>query len=249
MAVRFDTTAGKRLSRTTGVLDYNAAYTVDLWVYFPALPAGYHSIITIGSNGAVGIDVLQLNGSQLLLYVQNVASSEISGSTLSTATWYHLTVVRESATSVKVYLNETLDITNTLDITARTASTTMAVGATFYNSVYSEEVDARVANTKIWSAALTAAEFAQERNLIRLARTANLLSWSPHFPGSGERARDYSGNGYNWTEGGTLTDEDGPPVSWGAPATILHPPPTAVSRLLPQMTIIQTGLPIRQLRI
>ena len=72
------------------------------------------------------------------------------------------------------------------------------------------------AYTKVWDAVLSQAELGQEIFSAKPVRTANLHIWSPHFPGSGERNLDYSGNGRDWTEAGTPTDGDGPPISWGS---------------------------------
>ena len=71
---------------------------------------------------------------------------------------------------------------------------------------------------KAWSVELTAAEIQQEMYTVRPRRLLNLYSWTPLLPGSAERLRDYGGLAYDWTAGGTLADEDGPPISWGGPS-------------------------------
>jgi hypothetical protein len=63
----------------------------------------------------------------------------------------------------------------------------------------------RVAHVKAWSTNLTDTELLQEQNAIRPQKLDNLVGWWPLFPGSGERVKDYSGLGRDWTEGGTLT--------------------------------------------
>jgi hypothetical protein len=140
--------------------------------------------------------------------------TQVSGSALTVGTWYHIAVVRESTTSLKVYINGALDITNTRNVGSRTAITRMEIGA--YTTGNTNPGNIRVAYQKAWSAALTAAEVAQEMYTVRPRRLSNLYGWWPGRPGSGERAKDYSGNGRDWTEGGTLTDEDPPPIPWGA---------------------------------
>ena len=73
----------------------------------------------------------------------------------------------------------------------------------------------RIHAIKIWNTALTEAEIAQEVYTVAPRKLDSLWGWYPTRPGSGERAKDYSGNGRDWTEGGTLTDDDPPPISWG----------------------------------
>ena len=88
---------------------------------------------------------------------------------------------------------------------------------TLGNNGWDEWADAwEGAYTKVWDANLSAAELAQEIWSAKPVRTADLHIWSPHFPGSGERNLDYSGNGRDWTEAGSPADGDQPPVSWGA---------------------------------
>ena len=84
----------------------------------------------------------------------------------------------------------------------------------------SEYWNGRVAHAKVWAARLTQAEFMREKWSARPCRMANLSSWSPLLV----NAKDYSGNGHNWTENGTLTYEDGPPVGWGAAPYVIRNP-------------------------
>ena len=89
-----------------------------------------------------------------------------------------------------------------------------AAALTIGNDSYDEWMDAAWAHVKVWDAVLTAAELEAERWTIRPQRLANLHLWSPLW--STSDINDYSGNGRNWTAGGTLVTEDGPPLSWGA---------------------------------
>jgi len=123
-------------------------------------------------------------------------------------------MVRESTTSLKLYVNGSLILTNTNNVGSRGSATRLELGnATTANDT---PLNGRVAYLKAWTAALSEAEILAEVNAIRPVRALNLYGFWPAFPGSGERIADYSGNGRSWTEGGTLTDEDPPPVSWGA---------------------------------
>lgn len=219
MAIRFDA-SGDYLSRTTNVLDYNAAYTLMGWVRLTSGAGGTWCVVWEMGRGAWanldGIAVDDASPYEFMPY------SDIGGSwwadqsspiSPSNGTWYHLALVRESATSLKMYVDGVQRASITADITGRLAATEMTVGD---GTNRDSRMDGRVAYLKAWSAGLTAAEVQQEMQVILPRRTANLYGWWPTLPGATERARDYSGNGYSWTETGTLTDEDPPGVSWGA---------------------------------
>ena len=84
-----------------------------------------------------------------------------------------------------------------------------------------------LAHIRIWTVALSQAELEFEMCRGRPTRTTNLHLWSPFFSDT----KDYSGNGRNWTEGGTLTYEDGPPVGWGA-APYVYASPSVAGRVI-----------------
>jgi hypothetical protein len=215
MSVRFDVNTD-RLLRTSDLLDFNSAYTWMAWVYLSSDLNANSVFWSLNDNTANNRDNVWTNTDGTTLASRVVVGgvgTTVTGTNLSTATWYHVACVRESATSYKVYLNGALDSTNTRDISGRTTPTRMEHGC--HLSANSSRYDGRVAAIKAWSTSLTLAEVLQERLIIRPARLANLYAYWPVLPGSGERTRDYSGAGRGWTEGGTLTDEDGPPISWG----------------------------------
>jgi hypothetical protein len=99
-----------------------------------------------------------------------------------------------------------------------------------------EQFNGRVANLKIYSAALTANEIKAEMRQYLPVRTADLNAWTPLLTHTD--LSDYSGQGNGWTAAGTLATEDGPPIPWA-----LRPPtrglrvPVVVptGRLLPSM--------------
>lgn len=218
MAVRFNASADN-LNRSS-VVDYNSAYTWMAWIYFVGGTSGTwcipYWVSDSGWNNNEGIAVDDAAPYRFLLFasVATVWNPDATGSVSpTTGVWYHTALVRESTTSLKMYIDGVLQGTVTANVTGRGASTTMSMG----NNVSASDsaMDGRVAAIKIWTRALTLAEVNAEMRTIRPLDTTSLWGWYPNFPGSGERARDYSGNGRNWTEGGTLTDEDPPPVSYG----------------------------------
>jgi len=233
MAVRFDETVGKRLYRTTDLLNYNAAYTVAFWGYPISLGSSDTTFSTMGSSiSSAGVDLCQLflGSGRVGLYIHNGSSDAgAAGAVVTMNTWYRIWIVRASATSIVFYLNGTGTSPITLDVSGRGASAAMGLGNTYYSGSWiGEEIDARMANVKIWSAALSVAELKTEDRSMRPRRIANLYGWWPIFPGSGERVRDYGASGRDWTEGGTLTDEAGPPVPWGFSTVWQIPLPSGV---------------------
>ena len=184
MAVRFDETVGKRLYRTTDLLNYNAAYTVAFWGYPISLGSSDTTFSTMGGvSTGTGVDLCQLflGSGRVGLYIHNGSSDAgAAGAVVTMNTWYRIWIVRASATSIVFYLNGTGTSPITLDVSGRGASAAMGLG------------------------------------------------WWPIFPGSGERVRDYGASGRDWTEGGTLTDEAGPPVPWGFSTVWQIPLPSGV---------------------
>lgn len=223
MAVRFDA-AADRLLRTTDLLDYNAAYTRIAWVYVVTDLAAISTFWSANDNSVSNFDNVRISAARVLesRVVVGGSATSAAGSTLATGTWYHIASVRESVAILKIYLDGALDSTNTRDITGRTAATRLECGA--YTGANTNRPDARIDRIKVWTAALTIDEIQAEMHSIRPQRTADLYGFWPTFTGATERARDYSGSGRNWTESGTLTDEDPAPASWGAQGTRLIVP-------------------------
>jgi len=118
-----------------------------------------------------------------------------------------------NADRLKILLNavdQTVSFTGTVPTALGSGTDPVTVGATGNDSA---DLDGWLAHLKIWTAALTAAEVAQEMNSYRPVRTANLVVWSPLD--DGVSARDYSGNGNHGTVTGAVQIA-GPPVSYGS---------------------------------
>lgn len=212
MAVRFDASTD-RLLRTSDLLDYNGVYTWMAWIYLVSDLNASSTFWVLSDNSANNRDYLFTTGTGTTLRLNVViggGATNVDGTDISAGVWYHLALVRESATAVKVYLNGVLDITNTRDITGRASATRMEHGA--FSSSNTNRSDSRVAAIKAWSTNLSQVEILNEMRVIKPCKTTNLYGYWPTLNGSEERVRDYSGNGRDWTEGGTLTDEDSPPI-------------------------------------
>lgn len=215
MAARFDA-AADRLLRTSDLLDYNAVYTWMAWVYLVSdlnAAGRFWSLNTDSTTNDFDFVGVTTDGTTLIARTAVGASTTTgTGTNLSIQTWYHVALVRSATNTLDVYLNGVSDSTHTRSTTGRTAVTRMEAGA--WTSGNANRTDSRIMGMKAYTTNLTAAEIANEMNTIRPQRTDNLYAWWPIF--NGDRTTDYNGNARPWTEGGTLTDEDPPPVSYGA---------------------------------
>lgn len=215
MAVVYNGTAGNKYTRTTN-LPALTNFTVCWW---------YKWNTDTPPNTMFNID----NGTSNYLYVQKFSalqtdiwwniggtSNQFTFLTFSTGTWYFMALT-VNGTSINGYYAPAG--TNTLTNVSGSASGAWFTPSNmvFGDSVFtSEQCDGQQQNMMMWTATLTQQELEQQMKTFRPQRYTNLHAWYPQLPGSGERARDYSGNGYNMTETGTITDaEPYPPISWG----------------------------------
>lgn len=81
-------------------------------------------------------------------------------------------------------------------------------------------MNGRVAALKVWDDVLTEAELYNERWTYRPQITTNLHGWWPFY----EDTKDYSGNGKDFTEAGTIAYNLGPPIAWGGSPYIINQP-------------------------
>lgn len=226
MAVRMSLTTTQKLTRTATLPDATT-YSVCGWFYQISSTNGVWGGQLFSFDSNLYLDTLAIRNpdspSGHTFFFFNDATVTAAGTTsLSTATWYFFGIARDS-TSIIVYLLNGTTWTTEMTLTSPVAHTpdTVEIGADNATIGGDTSIDGRYAYYKIWSGAkLTLTEFQQEALAIRPIRFANLFAFYPMFPGTGERGRDYSGNGANLTENGSLTDEDQPPVSYGAPNVI-----------------------------
>lgn len=215
MSIRFDA-AADRIVRTSSVLSSRAPYTAMCWTY-PVSVSAFSFIFSLNVNDQFdSSEGFGITSAGLLGVSSNsFFASDVTGSTLSENTWYHLAMVRTSMTGdLLLYLNGVLDITHAHSTEFQSTSTRMEFGGASTGD--SSPFSGRVAALKLYSTNLSVTEIQQEMYKILPSRTDSLTGWYPGFPGATERLADYSGLARNWTEAGTLTDEDPPPVGWGA---------------------------------
>lgn len=213
-AVRFDA-ASDRLLRTSGLLDYKQAYTVMFWAYIVTDTNDFTVIYTINDNinfnnyEYVGFGA---NGTAWRIASKHNGGTEItdSGSDASTGTWYHLALVRSAANgTLTLYIDGAQECQLTNDVsTGGGVLERMELGA--FSSNNFSRFDGRIAYARAWQAALTAGEITTEMQADTAQKAGAWADWDLQSDYA-----DQSGNGRDWTAGGTLTFEDGPTLSGG----------------------------------
>lgn len=224
MAVRF-AAATDGLSRTSNVPSYDANYSFILLFYFGTRPGSgaYGNLVTIsdGTNDADYYSVYGNSASDTRIRSGTQSNGTFGAETttttnLSPATWYVLGVRRTANNSRQINIGTMSSLlategTNTVNVNGRTAASRLDLGA-YYNN--NDPFSGRIKAFRFWSIARTLAELQACQFGLRPVFYNSLNTWCPIFTGSGERGRDYSGNGYNLAEDGALTDEDDPPISY-----------------------------------
>ncbi len=152
MAVRFDGNS-EHLTQATAVtrFDYNAAYTMMLWYY----PVSINATVNIGFLWAVDTGVTRydsvgqmasLYGSDLFVQ-DNVSSYVETGSAITAGTWYHITMVRYSATLMRLFQNGVqVGTDRTGNVAGRAAADKIVIG----NPTGTVYIPARFAYAKMW---------------------------------------------------------------------------------------------------
>lgn len=208
MAIRKDA-SGDTISRTTN-LPTITSFTIMGWFKLSVDRNTYSALLSFGTNSSSPYYSILTDGSGTDLYVYNSSGLTTTGTSLTVGTWVHaaLTVAGTGAGQVAF-------IRNGVATSTHAGSATPTAGIIVIGSTPSDNdwLNGCVAAVKIYSAVLTAAEIAKEMQQYLPVRTANLNGFYPMLSTSDDEV-DFSGNGNNWTIGGTLATEDGPPIPW-----------------------------------
>lgn len=222
MAVRFDATTD-RIIRTANVPS-RTAFTMCGYVMRVGHAGAYNSFAGLSQGTASPSGAIEISWDAGGALGYDAYSGFFWGSNFSTNygnnVWFFWALVGD-ASNGHAYAG---DLTTATLQHLSTAWGSVSFAPTCFwlgNNGWGEGANFRAANTMVFDVALTAAELEQLRWRYVPTLTTSQNVWSPHFAGATERLADYSGNGRNWTEAGTLTDEDGPPISWGAQTWVL----------------------------
>lgn len=229
MAIRFDA-SGDQITASANLPSTPRSFTIAGWFKISTDRNTYSCFMNLSAdtNNAVFLET-DSDGTTATLYVYNAgAFTGQAGPNMTVGTWYYLAITSSSSGSCKLWYAPYGTWTLSSVTNSRAAGTwtpnLLAIG----DSVFTGEfLNGCVDNFKMWTAELTQAELEREMVAKLPAKFASLNRWLPTFPGTTERVRDYSGNAYNMTAGGTLADEDGVSVAWGA--GVLYTPENVAS--------------------
>lgn len=204
--------SGDGLNRTSGVPS-ESAFTITLW-FLPVGSGGSYGQIVggLGRTDFNPIPCLLLKTDDL--YINDADGIETLLLSNLPASWHFaaLSCGATGATALKGYCaTGTTALSTASGVMSSFTQNVIMLGCSYDATVY---FNGFIAAVKIWNAALTQAEIEQERWQYLPNRLANLHLFSPLINTGGTSFLDISGAGRNWTEAGTVTDGDGPPIPW-----------------------------------
>lgn len=229
MAVRNGTAEWTdRLYRSANVPSYDAAYTIMVWFRITTAPGNY-SYATLFSlrNEPAGtfyqdaLNIFNYPGVGYLLDFygrNNNTIVEFLGDTaLSLNTWYCAAIVRASDTDRRIYIGDasnafTLEGSGTSALGSRSGNP-----AAEANICESRSGVLEMGAVKVWTTALTLTQLQDEQYYDLAQYETSIRYVIPIVDTGASRGTDYSGNSYNFTTNGTMTDVTDPAaVEWDA---------------------------------
>lgn len=206
MAVSFAALAG--LTRSSGLVDYTQPYTVMARVF--ATTGVFHGTYFVAIDATFQhFDGIFAADAELTPYVETMISgTKIGGRTAAfpSTGFNHIAMVRTSNTSLKAVINGVSStVVNHANISTRPAANTQYIGTEATGYVLSG--GETISDFFLYNVALSDEEIRDQMNFAYPRRTANLREWLPLAAGSA-RNIDFSGNGRNYTEVGTISNAD-----------------------------------------
>jgi hypothetical protein len=214
MATIFDA-AADRILRTSGLIDWDADFTYMGWRKINSNTGGLQTFFSLNDdvpNEYIFWGVL----SNLTHYIERGNTGlAISGSTLSTGTWYHVALVHNAAGSPRwqIYLNAVSEGTDG-DTGTKPDPTRMEAGG--WLSANGNRLDGKCAYDRAWTRALNSTEIATEKAATSAVSSTNLYGDWPLI----SDILDISGNGRDWTQGGALTFDADSPLATATPVPV-----------------------------
>jgi hypothetical protein len=227
MALRFGSSGSSNLARTTN-LPSATNYTIAGWFMYRGTGQSdnWNTIFAYGSSGTNNYNFLYCKAGSTSpgFNVYGDAPGTVGGNYLLTADkWYYIAMIRNSASSwlrgYYVPVDNAFALEYSYVAGPSTPSTSLRIGN---NAAWDEWANQRLFNVMVWGTALTEAELLAQRWSFRpVVQNSNLNGWYPMWSQS-DRNKDFSGNGNDWTETGTLANEDPAPVSLGMRPRIFY---------------------------
>lgn len=201
----FDVTTASTdyLTKNSYPVGFNSVYTTMFWWNFEGSTGSYQLLWYGWSADDAAYDGVGIDSGDTLLRGEcygGATETTSTGGSLASGNWYHIAVVRESATSLKFYLDGALTITLTDNVGSRAAQTKEELLATHVGFGSSGKAEA----FKQWNRALTANEIAVERKTTLPVNRLGLYCYHPMIASTAaEAVKDWSGNARNFTIVGT----------------------------------------------
>lgn len=208
------TSSGNYANRTSGLINYNGAYTVMAW-FRPTALSGIQWFYGNGQgsddfNGAASTgDYMGPWDDRFVIGCNGSEWGDYTNPLMTAGNWYHGCLKRTSATSLIGLRDGVAFGTVSTDVSGRSANGFDVLGR--FNAL---AFGGRIAALKAWSAALSDSEIEAEMAVGPPIRTADLVTYTP-FLATTEPEIFQSTTGTHWTEVGSVTSADGPPIDWG----------------------------------
>lgn len=210
MGVRISAT-GQGFSTSTALPNYNSAYTVMAWVRMFAT-GSFQALFSLDDGTGSNADVLYASDGNTFagIWINN-GVEEVGATVIDTDRWYHMAMVRESATILKLYVNGKLDAPiNTSSVASRAAISNIFVGRAQTGEDLANGVFEHV---RLWNIALQRGDILKEMNspwpVIRpvgsLIRNTTFLTL--------DDTADQTGTARPWTLAGTPRTGELSPIS------------------------------------
>jgi len=201
------------LGRTTDLPGADK-FTFMCWVRFDSLSVTEPIFARSQASGQAFF--LFKNSTNVFAHRIGSSSAALGSASISAGTWYHIALTRDTDPATNehdIYVDGVKDIDN--DVNNTWDEDEMQLGR---NKRFSAQMNGEIAAVKLWDGVvLTQAQIVQEMwQYLPIHQLGSLHIWSPFVDQDDTQFIDYSGNGRNWTENGTITIDDGPPIAWAA---------------------------------
>lgn len=213
MGTRFDA-AGEDMRRTAS-LPAQTAFTLAGFARRVVNSGGFENLCGIEQATASAANYMELIFQDTTLNVWSGNDGNVAfASSPAVGSWFFFAIV-SSGTGAGQLVGYWCAIGATSLITAsHQNSSTFSPGMVILgSSSYGEQFNGVVRGVRVWDAALTSAELLLESQTLAPVRLVNLHLSSPCIESAiADNAKDFSGNGRNWTHTGTLSLDATPPA-------------------------------------
>ena len=211
--------AGDYLRRSANVPS-PTSFTICGWVKQTASPTAIASIFAIDRLTSHYCELVWDNADSQW-HIENNSGDKANLIAPTNNVWYFLAFTCEGtgSTDLKGYVSA--EASSGWDGTGSVAgkaftSTVLTIGS---NNFTQPMNGCEFSNILVYNSALSSAALLNQKRRFLPFVTANINIWSPFIDTGENDFIDYSGNGRNWTETGTVsTGAADPPISWGAPS-------------------------------